>query len=432
MSARDRRLSYIPPRPSVYQRSPTTPSLLKSLTNKPKRPKFLDEPIPEPTEPLLERPPIRHLNTYGIPIARNRKITSTDTAMLSNAFESTLHIKSSNTCKYSPNSIDMNPRIRVCVRKRPLNKKESMQNETDIISITGTRTVEVNASKVDVALNSYMVKHSFTFDEAFDNTISNDQIYTRTARPLVDYVFKGGNATCFAHGQTGSGKTYTMLHPEHGLYILAARDIFKRLSSAEYSHLTAVLGFYEIYQGKLFDLLNTRALLNARDDGNGNVVIGNLTECPIGNVNQLMEIFEYGNQSRTTGKTGANNNSSRSHAVLQILLKSNTGDKGIHGKLSFIDLAGSERGADRGDTTGQTRREGAEINKSLLALKECIRALDQDQKHAPFRGSKLTQVLKDSFTGSSRTCMIATISPCQNNSEHTLNTLRYADRYAKR
>jgi kinesin family protein 2/24 len=74
------------------------------------------------------------------------------------------------------------------------------------------------------------------------------------------------------------------------------------------------------------------------------------------------------------------------------------------------------------------RLEGAEINKSLLALKECIRALDQNKNHTPFRGSKLTQVLRDSFTGDSRTCMIATISPNNSNSEHTLNTLRYADR----
>jgi hypothetical protein len=72
--------------------------------------------------------------------------------------------------------------------------------------------------------------------------------------------------------------------------------------------------------------------------------------------------------------------------------------------------------------------EGAEINKSLLALKECIRALDQDKRHTPFRQSKLTQVLKDSFVGNSRTCMIATVSPNQSNSEHTLNTLRYGDR----
>ena len=100
----------------------------------------------------------------------------------------------------------------------------------------------------------------------------------------------------------------------------------------------------------------------------------------------------------------------------------------LHGKITFIDLAGSERGADVVDSKKQTRLDGAEINKSLLALKECIRALDQVKKHTPFRGSKLTQVLKDSFMGKCKTLMIANISPTLQNCEHTLNTLRYADR----
>lgn len=99
------------------------------------------------------------------------------------------------------------------------------------------------------------------------------------------------------------------------------------------------------------------------------------------------------------------------------------------GKISFIDLAGSERGADTFDNNRQTRLEGAEINKSLLALKECIRALDSDARHVPFRGSKLTAVLRDSFVGeTARTVMIANISPTSSCVEHTLNTLRYADR----
>ncbi|NXV73511.1 KIF24 protein, partial [Atlantisia rogersi] len=97
-------------------------------------------------------------------------------------------------------------------------------------------------------------------------------------------------------------------------------------------------------------------------------------------------------------------------------------------RISFIDLAGSERAADARDSDRQTKMEGAEINQSLLALKECIRALDQEHAHTPFRQSKLTQVLKDSFIGNSKTCMIANVSPSHVATEHTLNTLRYADR----
>jgi len=138
-----------------------------------------------------------------------------------------------------------------------------------------------------------------------------------------------------------------------------------------------------------------------------------------------MKVISFGLSVRTTGVTGANVDSSRSHGILQITMRDN---RKSMGKISFIDLAGSERGADTINQDRQTRMDGAEINKSLLALKECIRALDQDKKHTPFRGSKLTLVLKDSFIGNCKTLMIANVSPTASCCEHTLNTLRYADR----
>ncbi|OBZ84750.1 Kinesin-related protein 6 [Choanephora cucurbitarum] len=323
---------------------------------------------------------------------------------------------------------DLNQKIRVCVRKRPLSKKEIEKGDRDMAPTLGTRSLQINEPKLRLDLTKYTEQHTFTFDDVFDLNCSNALVYERTALPLVNYIFKGGKATCFAYGQTGSGKTYTMLDPINGLYILAARDIFTLLRKPENQHLTAWIGLYEIYQGQLYDLLNERKKLFAREDGKNNVIISGLREYPIDNVDKLIQVFEYGSSVRSTGSTGANDSSSRSHAVLQILLKYKTNKKKIHGKMSFIDLAGSERGADRGEADTKTRMEGAEINKSLLALKECIRALDQDKRHTPFRQSKLTQVLKDSFVGNSRTCMIATISPGGTNSEHTLNTLRYADR----
>lgn len=101
----------------------------------------------------------------------------------------------------------------------------------------------------------------------------------------------------------------------------------------------------------------------------------------------------------------------------------------MRGKLSLVDLAGSERGADTKSHNRQRRTESSEINKSLLALKECIRALDSSNSHVPYRGSKLTLILKDCFTSSlARTTMITTVSPGSASADHTVNTLRYADR----
>ncbi|KAK3830263.1 MAG: P-loop containing nucleoside triphosphate hydrolase protein [Linnemannia elongata] len=320
---------------------------------------------------------------------------------------------------------DLTAKIRVCVRKRPLNSKEINRGEKDMAGVTG-RQLTVDEPKVRVDMTKYIERHGFVFDEVFDSDATNEDVYRRTAYPLVQYLFEGGKATCFAYGQTGSGKTFTMLDDKQGLYVLAARDIFVMLRKPENAHLAAYIGFYEIYQGHLHDLLNKRKKLHPREDGKSNVVISGLKEYEIMNVEGLMQVFEYGNNVRSTGFTNANADSSRSHAIMQIVLKDQS--RNVVGKLSFIDLAGSERGADRGETDAKTRMEGAEINKSLLALKECIRALDQDKKHTPFRQSKLTQVLKDSFVGNSRTCMVATISPNNSNSEHTLNTLRYADR----
>uniref|UniRef100_A0A8C8TGU5 Kinesin family member 24 n=1 Tax=Peromyscus maniculatus bairdii TaxID=230844 RepID=A0A8C8TGU5_PERMB len=140
----------------------------------------------------------------------------------------------------------------------------------------------------------------------------------------------------------------------------------------------------------------------------------------------ILQVILKGSKERSTGATSVNADSSRSHAIIQIQIKDSA--KRTFGRISFIDLAGSERAADARDSDRQTKMEGAEINQSLLALKECIRALDQEHTHTPFRQSKLTQVLKDSFIGNAKTCMIANISPSHMATEHTLNTLRYADR----
>jgi len=332
--------------------------------------------------------------------------------------------------------LDNTPKIRVIIRKRPLGKKELQKNDTDILEAKGPQTLAVRETKVKVDLTKYIEEHIFNFDRVFDETATNQQIYLETVRPLVESAFNGAKVTCFAYGQTGSGKTFTMMgeaggesketyYSIPGLYLLAAQDVFALLEQPSFQHLAVYISFYEIYCTKLHDLLNDRQQVFPREDAKQKVNIVGLSEKRVLNVHSLMQIIDFGNSARTTSTTSANDDSSRSHAILQITIKN--GNK-QHGKMSFIDLAGSERGADVTDTNKQTRMDGAEINKSLLALKECIRALDLDKKHTPFRGSKLTLVLKDSFTGNCKTVMIGNVSPAISACEHTLNTLRYADR----
>nr|XP_033475874.1 kinesin-like protein KIF2A isoform X2 [Epinephelus lanceolatus] len=327
-------------------------------------------------------------------------------------------------------------RICVCVRKRPLNKKELAMKDLDVITIPSKDVVMVHEPKQKVDLTRYLENQTFRFDYAFDDSTTNEMVYRFTARPLVETIFERGMATCFAYGQTGSGKTHTMggdfsgknQDCSKGVYALAARDVFLMLKKPNYKKLDLQVyaTFFEIYSGKVFDLLNRKAKLRVLEDGKQQVQVVGLQEKEVKCTEEVLKLIEVGNSCRTSGQTSANAHSSRSHAVFQIILRR----KGkMHGKFSLIDLAGNERGADTSSADRQTRLEGAEINKSLLALKECIRALGRNKPHTPFRASKLTQVLRDSFIGeNSRTCMIATISPGMTSCENTLNTLRYANR----
>lgn len=328
--------------------------------------------------------------------------------------------------------------ITVCVRKRPLNDKEHRNREVDVITIPTKERLILHEPKNKVDLTKYLENQQFRFDYVFDHTTTNDVIYRFTAQPLVKTIFEGGMATCFAYGQTGAGKTHTMggeFKGKHqnftnGIYGLVARDVFAYLRDPRYRNMNYVVSasFFEIYGKMVFDLLAKKQRLRVLEDGQQVVQVVGLTEKVVGSINDVLELIQKGSLERMCGQTSANTNSSRSHAVFQILIR-HPGMKKLQGKFSLIDLAGNERGADTSKSNRQTRIEGADINKSLLALKECIRALGKKGSHCPFRGSKLTQVLRDSFIGEkSRTCMIALISPGVASWEHTLNTLRYADR----
>ncbi|KAJ3196909.1 Kinesin-like protein kif2a [Irineochytrium annulatum] len=368
-------------------------------------------------------------------------------------------------------------KIRVCVRKRPMNAKEIAKRHFDIATVRTASypdaSIYIHEPKVRVNMSKFIDTHEFFLDNAFDEHATNAEVYATIAAPLVDSVFNGGMCTFFAYGQTGSGKTHTIFgNPrEQGIYDHASLDLFHHLSAHNLSNPTRRahlrVCFFEIYGPKVRDLLSSRSRVQLLEDHGGTVRVVGLREADVRTAAELSVLAREGQACRARGATEANPESSRSHAVLQISLveqfmdgsegggaagragsrnKAGKADKGgvvatgggiVVGKLSLVDLAGSERGADVGQVGRQSRVEGSEINKSLLALKECIRALHRRDApagaaagdHIPFRGSKLTQILRDSFIGSrSTTVMIATVSPGSNSAEHTLNTIRYADR----
>lgn len=343
-------------------------------------------------------------------------------------------------------------RVTVCVRKRPLRNEGSNRTAAAIANANGKSkqtAVPSDIVEVDMADSSiciaapkvrldgftkYVEEHRFKYDRVFDHTCSNTLVYERMIRPLVQAVLTGEapNATCFAYGQTGSGKSHTMFNANDGVCFLAAEELISEARESD-SGLRVYVSFFEIYQSHLYDLLQEKKKLMALEKQDGTVQINGLLEMPVDSCDTAFDIIKTGLQTRATGKTGANAQSSRSHALLRFTLKGRRQDDNDSladfGSVSFIDLAGSERGNERSDVDSKTKAEGAEINKSLLALKECIRAMDCDSSHLPFRQSKLTMVLRDCLGSNGRIAMIATVSPTPNSAEHTLNTLRYAERF---
>ncbi|CAD2114384.1 kinesin-13, putative [Plasmodium vinckei petteri] len=329
-----------------------------------------------------------------------------------------------------------NGKIKVVVRKRPINENEKRKKDSDIVTVKDNHTICIDEPRYKVDMTKYIERHEFIVDKVFDETVDNLTVYQYSIKPLIIDIFESNCVcSCFAYGQTGSGKTYTMLGSQPygqsncpGIFQYASEDIFNLLNAYNNDNSKGIfISFYEIYCGKLYDLLQKRKMVAALENGKKEVVVKDLKILRVINKEELIQKMIEGVMLRKIGVNSQNDESSRSHAILNIDLKDINKNVSL-GKIAFIDLAGSERGADTIAQNKQTQTDGANINRSLLALKECIRAMDSDKNHIPFRDSELTKVLRDIFVGKSKSIMIANISPTISSCEQTLNTLRYSSR----
>eukprot|EP01059_Diplonema_ambulator_P013158 TRINITY_DN23682_c0_g1_i1.p1 TRINITY_DN23682_c0_g1~~TRINITY_DN23682_c0_g1_i1.p1 ORF type:complete len:569 (+),score=146.90 TRINITY_DN23682_c0_g1_i1:50-1756(+) len=275
----------------------------------------------------------------------------------------------------------------------------------------------------------------YTFDRVFDSSATNDEVYSFTVKPLLQGLLDGYNATCFAYGMTGAGKTFTMMGTDRvkGLCYMAVEDLFPLIE--ECGGESAVHASYlEIYNEKVKDLLSKDGdrRHDIIEDPQKGVVVTDLAEYLVTNLQDLHTLMALGCEKRTRASTASNVVSSRSHAILLITVRHQSGECErvlTMGKLALIDLAGSERGS--GDNPrGVRMQEGANINRSLLALGNCITILGsgKERKHVPYRDSKLTRLLRDSLGGNTRTVMIGNTSPSSTCYEEMISTLKYATR----
>ncbi|SMR41391.1 unnamed protein product [Zymoseptoria tritici ST99CH_1E4] len=283
---------------------------------------------------------------------------------------------------------------------------------------------------------------TFGFDRVFDENTTQADVYEATTRNLLDSVLDGFNATVFAYGATGCGKTHTITGTaqQPGIIFMTMQELFEKVEELkETKEVEVSLSYLEIYNENIRDLLNpdmatAKQGLMLREDSNQAVSVSGLSSHKPQNVQEVMDMVIQGNSQRTQSPTAANATSSRSHAVLQVNVSSKDRNADVHepvtfATLSIIDLAGSER-ASATLNRGARLLEGANINKSLLALGSCINALCDQRKHnhIPYRNSKLTRLLKFSLGGNCRTVMIVCISPSSQHFDETQNTLRYANR----
>ncbi|XP_072932004.1 kinesin-like protein KIF19 [Epargyreus clarus] len=310
------------------------------------------------------------------------------------------------TVRVRPHRPDEGPRIVHVVSDKMLVLEEEADSRRDIL-----RQRRLND------------KHYF-YDRVFGEGTTQEEVYEAVCGPLVGDTLRGIAAAVFAYGATGAGKTHTMT----GLMSRALNHLFTSIAASDRPESYEVkMSYLEVYNENIRDLLNPGAgPLELRDEGgNGAPVVAGLSEVRAADAAHVTELLARGERARTAEPTHANLHSSRGHALLSVSVSAAVSGGTQRGRLFLIDLAGSERAGPRA-----RRLEGAHINRSLLALGNCIMALSGGARYVNYRDSKLTRLLREVLGGRCRTAMVAHVAAGAAHRDTTRSTLHYAQRAA--
>ncbi|XP_060252476.1 kinesin-like protein KIF1B isoform X11 [Ovis aries] len=345
--------------------------------------------------------------------------------------------------------------VKVAVRVRPFNSRETSKESKCIIQMQGNSTSIINPKNPKEAPKSFSFDYSYWSHTSPEDPCfaSQNRVYNDIGKEMLLHAFEGYNVCIFAYGQTGAGKSYTMMGKQEesqaGIIPQLCEELFEKINdncNEEMSYSVEV-SYMEIYCERVRDLLNpkNKGHLRVREHPLLGPYVEDLSKLAVTSYTDIADLMDAGNKARTVAATNMNETSSRSHAVFTIVFTQKKHDTETNlstekvSKISLVDLAGSER-ADSTGAKGTRLKEGANINKSLTTLGKVISALAEVDNctskskkkkktdFIPYRDSVLTWLLRENLGGNSRTAMVAALSPADINYDETLSTLRYADR----
>ncbi|XP_049631218.1 kinesin-like protein KIF1B isoform X4 [Suncus etruscus] len=345
--------------------------------------------------------------------------------------------------------------VKVAVRVRPFNSRETSKESKCIIQMQGNSTSIINPKNPKEAPKSFSFDYSYWSHTSPEDPCfaSQNRVYNDIGKEMLLHAFEGYNVCIFAYGQTGAGKSYTMMGKQEesqaGIIPQLCEELFEKINdncNEEMSYSVEV-SYMEIYCERVRDLLNpkNKGNLRVREHPLLGPYVEDLSKLAVTSYTDIADLMDAGNKARTVAATNMNETSSRSHAVFTIVFTQKKMDTETNlstekvSKISLVDLAGSER-ADSTGAKGTRLKEGANINKSLTTLGKVISALAEVDNctskskkkkktdFIPYRDSVLTWLLRENLGGNSRTAMVAALSPADINYDETLSTLRYADR----
>ncbi|XP_064876801.1 kinesin-like protein KIF1B isoform X11 [Oncorhynchus nerka] len=345
--------------------------------------------------------------------------------------------------------------VKVAVRVRPFNSRETSKDSKCIIQMQGNSTIISNPKNPKDPAKSFSFDHSYwSHTTPEDPTFASQSlVYNDLGKEMLQHAFDGYNVCIFAYGQTGAGKSYTMMgrqeEGQEGIIPLLCEELFEKINDNNKDEISfsVEVSYMEIYCERVRDLLNpkNKGNLRVREHPLLGPYVEDLSKLAVTSYNDINDLMDAGNKARTVAATNMNETSSRSHAVFTIVFTQRKYDSETDlstekvSKISLVDLAGSER-ADSTGAKGTRLKEGANINKSLTTLGKVISALAEvdyttskskkkkKTDFIPYRDSVLTWLLRENLGGNSRTAMVAALSPADINYDETLSTLRYADR----